>query len=468
MVGRVGVVLGFAVVATLFSGSAAAATTDSAAPVIVVARGLPPVAVTVTAGRAGEAVLTLMADAPGVSWAVSGRESAVVSVDVDGHYVSDLVVFSARPTPREVALGALSTGRHTVRFRFAADRSAPSAHLVRLAGLRLSLAAQNQTAIVRRHAPVLIGRSLAQFGGPTQNARTDTPLLAWHEAVDGPVEGQRRLTYSVVWSNEDGGTDSPGLMARWGRTTDIEWVYSVVVDAHGQRVPDQAFYHGPNHQKLAFAGRYEGDHPLLQTCSDYNSMCDVLTGATMRFALPADETRPIRRAREYLMDVHPWSYRVMAEEMLREGKVEDPSDPATPAMGDHRTYLYLEVDKDTGSPPESGTAPGVSIVVRLRGDPADYRSDHAQASWAIARDDPAATTVELPSGVGRDDIERIDVIRVPLGTEDNGAPITVTDLNRAFFLDSNWRPDSSFAESHGLSLRLDPSTPTATIWKGSI
>jgi hypothetical protein len=313
---------------------------------------------------------------------------------------------------------------------------------------------------------VLFGRSLAELGGPTQNARTDTPLLAWHDTADGPAAGQHLLTYSVVWSNEDGGTDTPGLMARWGRTTDIEWVYSVVVDGQGQRVPGQAFFQGPSHHKAAFAGRYEDGHPILQTCTSYNNVCDVVTDATMRFALSADETRPEGRAREYLMDVNPWTYRVMAEEMLREGKVEHPSDPATPAMGDQRTYLYLEVDKDTGPATGSGAAPGLAVVVRLHGDPTGYRSDHGQPSWAIARDDPAATTVELPAGTTPADIDRIEVTRVPMGTGDNGAPVTVTDLNRAFLLNADWQPDPSFAEAHGLSLHLDAGTPAATIWNG--
>ena len=37
----------------------------------------------------------------------------------------------------------------------------------------------------------------------------------------------------MIWSNEDGGTNTPALMARWGRTTDIEWIYRVVLDRAG-------------------------------------------------------------------------------------------------------------------------------------------------------------------------------------------------------------------------------------------
>ena len=42
-----------------------------------------------------------------------------------------------------------------------------------------------------------------------------------------------RLRYSVVFSNEDGGTPSDRLMATWGRLTDIEYVYAVERDTDG-------------------------------------------------------------------------------------------------------------------------------------------------------------------------------------------------------------------------------------------
>jgi hypothetical protein len=430
---------------------------------VVVSRDRPAVSVTVTAGDGGEALLTLTAAAPGISWAVAGRESAVLSVDVDGGYAGDLVVVSARPTLRGVALGGLTPGQHQVRFRFAADRSSPAAQAVVLTDLGMSVAPpQTMASTIRRHAPVVFGRSLPALGGPTQNARSDTPLLAWHEVWDGPLPGQRRLTYSMVWSNEDGGTTGPALMARWGRTTDIEWTYSVVVDAAGHRVAGQAYYQGPDHRTLAFTGRYEQDHPVLQTCTTNNNLCETVDGV-MRFALPVDDSRPGGRAREYLMDLHPWTYRAMADEMIREGRVESPSDPATPDLGDQRTYLYAEFDKDTGPGSRPGSAPGVSLLVRLRGDPVVYRSDHGVAAWSIMRDNPVATTVELPPGVRAGDIERIEVDRVP-GTTDDGAAVTVTDLNRAFLLDSEWLPLPSFATVHSANVHLDPATPRAALW----
>jgi hypothetical protein len=92
---------------------------------------------------------------------------------------------------------------------------------------------------------------------------TDTPLLGWHSRRPATRPGHERLEYTVLWSGEDGGTDPSASMARWGRTTDIEWVYNLEVDAAGRRVGRSASrFHGPRHVQLPFFGRFEHDHPL--------------------------------------------------------------------------------------------------------------------------------------------------------------------------------------------------------------
>ena len=59
--------------------------------------------------------------------------------------------------------------------------------------------------------------------------------------------GSRWLKYSVIFSNEDGGTPGVALMARWGRTTDIELAYEVEV-RNGRAV--QGRYQGPDHRVI--------------------------------------------------------------------------------------------------------------------------------------------------------------------------------------------------------------------------
>ena len=57
---------------------------------------------------------------------------------------------------------------------------------------------------------------------------SDLPLVLYVE--DDRRDSKGWLRYSAIMSHEDGGTATPALMARWGRTTDIELAYEVELD----------------------------------------------------------------------------------------------------------------------------------------------------------------------------------------------------------------------------------------------
>ncbi|MBB5773399.1 hypothetical protein [Nonomuraea jabiensis] len=415
--------------------------------------------------RAGEAVVDLSAAAPGTDWAVKGGESAVVSIYVDNRYATDLVVSGDQRLPRQLALGSLRQGPHVLRLRFAGDRSAAGSRSVLLDRVKVTTYAPGSAEyLALRYAPIVYGRNLAELGTPYQNATTDTPLIAWHEVGPGSAPGRTKLTYSVVWSNEDGGTNTPALMARWGRTTDIEWVYAVEVDERGDRVAGSDTYQAANHQTLRFAGTYEGDHAQLETCTNNNNMCDKVTDP-MRFFLSALPTRPAAEAREYMMDTNSWTYQIMSKEMIREGKIEAASGatPATPEVSDQRNYLYAVVKKTTDRPNTGSSWVGVSLGVRLKSGATVYLSNHVDPTWSIQRDDPAATTVELPAGTTADDIQEITANRVVVGT-DNGAVVHVTGIKRGFFLGQDYLPQPSFLTWNG-DVTVDAGSPSAVIWR---
>jgi hypothetical protein len=264
----------------------------------------------------------------------------------------------------------------------------------------------------------------------------------------------------MIWSGEDGGTAPSALMAVWGRTADIEWTYRVEVDAGGDRVPGTAVFHGLDHAARPFGGRFDADHPRLRTCTWHNTLCSAST-APMPFFLGHEQTRPAGRAREALMDLNPWTYRVMADEMLREGRLEATPDPTTTAVGDQRTYLWVEVDKRTGAASGPG-AVGLAVDVRLRGRPDVHRSDHARPSLSIVRDGPVATTVELPAGVTAADIVEVAVRRVVVGV-DPGAPVEVRGVTRGFMLDAAFAPQPSFLTWSGPPITLTAAEPVAAI-----
>jgi hypothetical protein len=412
---------------------------------------------TFTTSQAGEAKLAFTASVPGTGWDRVGREAAVLSVRVDGRRVADVVAFAGEDRFRyETALGRVGAGRHIVSV--ALDREKSPVRYAHLGGLTPSVADD----LVARHAPILYGRDLPEIPGRYENARTDVPLLAYH--TSSAANGRTTIEYTTIWSNEDGGTNTPALMARWGRTTDIEWIYRVTLAADGSVV--SAVFQGPNHETLPFTGAHEDDHPLLQTATSNNNLMQVTDerlASNLRFFLDTRRTLPPARAREAAMDAEPWTYQVMAREIVREGRVEPAPDPATPEVSDQRNYLFAEVDKDTryGTPPAAGSWVGTALEVLVGG--RWYTSHHGEPTWSIQRDDPAATTVELPSGTTADDVEAVRAVAVPVGSPPADWRIDVTSLNRGFFLGADYLPGPSFLSWRGPA-SLTPASPEAVIW----
>ena len=123
------------------------------------------------------------------------------------------------------------------------------------------------------------------------------------------------------------------------------------------------------------------------------------------------------------MDANPWTYRFTAQEIAREGELEPVASPDTPAVSDQRNYVFAEVDKDTSypAPPASGTWVGTALAVKLRGGDRWYTSHHEVPDWSIQRDDPAATTVELPPGATSADVEAIKAVAVPVANTSDAA-----------------------------------------------
>jgi hypothetical protein len=419
----------------------------------------------------GEELLDLTAAAPGVSWQNASSTSAVLRVSVDGRYVTDDVVMDSSLVTRSFDLGPLFVGRHKLTLHFDTDASSAGATQVAVARTHFHTVAYGTPGwTVLSHSPILYGRNVENVAGEPsgryQNASTDTPLVAWHEQTPAATPGHTVLLYSIVWSNEDGGTSTPALMARWGRTTDIEWIYQVEVDANGNTVPGTAVFQSPNHGTEVFAGTYELDRPELQTCTLNNNVCDTVDDP-MRFSLStAESLDSTTHAREQVMDANPWTYRVMADEVRREGKVVAHPDPAqTTLIADPTNYLYLVVRKQTVKPANSGVFwVGVAIGVRLKGDSSLYRSDFGMhPDWSVERDDPAATTVLLPPGTRPSDIAEIDAIRVAFGP-DTGARVRVKAVNRAFFLGRNDEPRASFF-SRRTPAMLTVAAPTAVLYR---
>ena len=119
-------------------------------------------------------------------------------------------------------------------------------------------------------------------------------------------------------------------------------------------------------------------------------------------------------------------------------------------MSDQRNYLFAEVDKDTAyATPPPAAAGRHRAAGQARGRRTWYSSHHGVPDWSIQRDDPAATTVELPRGHEADDVVAVKAVAVPVGAAPADYRIDVTSLNRGFFLGGDFLPGSSFLSWRG-------------------
>lgn len=388
-----------------------------------------------SATKVSEALLDLTASSPGASWIEPGREAAALRLFVDGVYQQDLLLYGgAKPFTYRLSLGEVAAGEHTLRIELNQSQTARglSGATVTTVAIRLIDQAQADFSPLS-HAPVLYARpdTIGKF--------SDVPLLMYYE-----TERQGELTiyrYTVIFSNEDGGTQTSGLMARWGRTTDIEWVSEVHLDSQGKVVRE--IYQGVNHETKDFRGRKQGAHPELLIASVNNNFADQRT-SDLRFSLypiPVDLTKA---SREVVMDKQTWIYRVMAEEMIREKKITTERTLGE-SITDLRHYLYLDVQ----STQRNGSV--ISFAVKLKGDPKWYTSNLGINSYKVERSGYFRTTIPLPAGTKAESIERL-AARCDVGTnprtrdEVTKATTAACDLqgvNKVFFLDRNFQPSTT-------------------------
>jgi len=279
------------------------------------------------------------------------------------------------------------------------------------------------------NAPILLARA------NTVGKFTDVPLLAY--CTRGNDESGAYLQYTVIFSNEDGGTSTRDLMARWGRTTDIEYIYRVWLDAAG--APVQTLIQTRDPADVPYAGVREGSHPVLVPVTD-NNMVEpgVPAGAVIRYQLAPVLAELSGGAREMVMDSAPFTYRISAEELAREGKLRPAGTFDGEKISDPRNYLVVEFETES-------KAAAVQILVRGRGAQRWQASSAGLAKNHIERPGWARTAIELPPGTKVTDLAEIgaqclslrDVSRQP--TPKNGA-CTLRRFGRIFMLGPDYVP----------------------------
>ena len=371
---------------------------------------------------AGETVAELTLSAPGGSWAKSGAEASVADVRVDDRAPFQVMVFNG-PGPHQypVFLGALPAGQHTLTIERNKQHSAPAA------GLKVDgVTFRTSPSAALAHAPILFARhnTIGKF--------SDVPLLVYAEELrEG---GDLILQYTIIFSNEDGGTSTRALMARWGRTTDIEYVYRVNTRT------GRAIIQSRDHKDVVYEGALEGMHPLLLPVTDNNMVEPAPAGSPIRYQIAPMVVDLTTHAREQVMDDHAWTYRIASDEMRREAKLRPFGAVEAEKISEPRNYLYVEMKV-------ANRNSGVGVNVKLRDDPLRRSGDLGRADYAISRDGWVRTTVELPPGTKAEQIAEIGLACVVAPGPDrrlhHSGTCRVEAVSKVFLLDGQDRPGVS-------------------------
>ncbi|MCX7603822.1 MAG: response regulator [Bryobacteraceae bacterium] len=381
--------------------------------------------------RAAEVVAELELASPSSDWAAPGREAAVAAVTVDGHTEQHVFVFGEKDSRRyRVFLGPLAPGAHILAVSRDGRHSAEGSNLViGEARIRALEPGSPEDELVRL-APVLFSRKDAE------GRFSDVPLLVY--ATRGRDATGAWIEYTAVFSNEDGGTSTRDLMARWGRTTDIEYVYRVWPGTGG--APRRTLIQTREHQDVPYDGPYFGLHPLLEPVTDNNMVEPAARpGGSLRFQLAPVLAEAGAGSRERMMDAEPFTYEIACKELEREGKIR----PAGSwfegeKIADPRRYFVAEFHTETENA-------AVQFLYRLRGEAIWRGSALGIAKNFIERDGWVRTAVELPEGRTPADIGEIafeclsrrDLERQPVPK--NGR-CRIAHTGRAFSFDARCRP----------------------------
>jgi hypothetical protein len=152
--------------------------------------------------------------------------------------------------------------------------------------------------------------------------------------------------------------------------------------------------------------------------------------SSLAFGLPPFGFDDSGFARELGMDFDPTSYRIMAEEMVREGKTESIGNPASKMLSNARNYLYVDYDIDVSA--SGQVLRGVAVVNGIT-----YLSDHGlPVNIGLnprVTDGIGQVAIEVPPGTQIGDIQQY-------GMQGVGTMSGTLNSLRAFILDASYVP----------------------------
>jgi hypothetical protein len=362
------------------------------------------------------------------------QDATALGVWVDGQYEHEVLVFPGSGRARyDSLLGPFRAGSHRVELR--ASRFWPPSRCIDPGSPAVvSIETGQPRHAVLSHAPVL------EMRADTVGEQTDLPLFAYVEELgqsDRPV-----FRYTQVFTNEDGGTATRALYARWGRTADIEQVYEVELD--GARLAREEFQ-GPDHEVRAFRGRRRGAAPVLLVATLNNMVID--RGRGVAEVRPVPEVVNLAEAtRESVMDTRPWAMGVIAREQSREGHVDAhaPDDERWLRVApDARHHVYFEARLSLDHS-------AVAAWVQDRGGRRNW-SHYGRPALAVDRNGWVRMAVSLSAG-SASDLAAAGWACLPAVPGTKAASCTV-ETARVFVFGDDWVPGRNLVTPGRFTLR---------------
>ena len=408
-----------------------------------------------TVSTSGEAVAAITAGCTGCSWGVAGREAVALKLSLDGAYSQHVLLTRGKaPAEYRVLLGALTAGAHQLTIERDGALSAKDAGEARISSVSIeSFSTSAAEYSWLSTVPVLHARP------GTVERFSDVPLMMYAEAAPGNPNG---YLYTLIFSHEDGGTPTDRLMATWGRSTDIEFVYGVT---RGSANAPAGEYQGVDHAILPFRGRREGAHPVLWVATDNNMFSDSGPETAVRFA-PAPQLVTLDGvSREAVMDANPWLYEVMSAELAREGRIDADAPAGSGRIANPRQFAYLEA---CGEVQDATMAFDVAVQ---SGDPEVrwHATDRGDPRFRIARSGCFRAAVPVPAGTTSANIVAIRArayTRPPREGEPPLPPrtgrVVLRRVNTVFMLGEDFTPVPSALRWAGV-LELRGESPAAAI-----
>jgi CheY-like chemotaxis protein len=396
-----------------------------------------------TVSKTSEILAELDMRGVGTDWAEEGHEARLATLVLDGEPQQQVMLYAgAEQFTYTVFLGKIAAGEHRLDY---------SGQGVELTAARF----REDSCDVLANAPVFYARA------DTIGKFTDIPLVLYCERLS--ENGNPFLQYTLIFSNEDGGTSTRALMARWGRTTDVEYVYRAFLNVDGS--VRKATIQVEDHKEKEFGGRRDGSHPLLMPVTDNNMIGEVDQPNAIRYQIAPVLADLTGHSREEVMDQHAITYKMMAKELKREGKLRPFGTADGEKVSDPRNYLYFEMQLGRS---ESS----VATLVRIRGNPRWYSSHLGHADFAIrtwkrnsaeSLDGFVRTTVELPPGTKSEQIAEIGFECVVPEKAESDSTCRVDAVTKCFFLDREYTPDTNVWGS-----TAPHDIPAGTIWTSAL